>query len=412
MPDTTEILKMLETCGRVKASTDARRMVSGSAAATVQTNYDKVNSIMNNICRAVMRDPDSKLLSQFKLLHACLATVLSDMDDKIIEFIFSSFPDGFRFDTHETVAETIKGFLRKEVDTMSPQHLFVHLKKILMGIGYSFEHQLTTDKPDLFDGVTVEMVRQHQQLKDYFSSYFSESDPSLKNRVWHVYPARRDDIAKTIISGEATTNYRYMNDDDVSSESDVDKPSERRERYLPFIYLRMNKAERLTWVGAAEKGAIPIRYHVSGSVGLTLALIDALFAHSHTGKHYFNDELNIEFIASIFVALYQRAGCHSPAETAAGIKFYVTERHNRHGGDRQQMPMSPKSALDYSLDLLATAASDDKASDETLSLRAAIQAIKPYILSLTNDLPHTNEFPSDEEKDSTLAMLPPSSATL
>lgn len=375
-------LQILASIGSEKESSQQRRALEGLSKEEVENIL-----ITEDMCRAVMRFPAAEILDQCLYIHQRMAEEFKDMDDESIDWLLGGSSDMARGGFHDghglTAAQKFKAFLglSKEELIHHPQKLITAIETIATAMGYRAIHATWAVTP--FEPETPAQRLMDEKIQNMIHD-------KLTKPIGAIYTARSED---DLIAHPCDDSIEILaRQGDVSSASDCELEDQRPIKQLDSRKFRNEVIQgHLSWIGAAVKGGISVRGHISGTCPLTLSAIDGLCSTGSDPEksQWLNLDRNFNSLAgAVVVATFERGDYHSIAETAAGVNHYLVERAIKQGIKRVNTPMEPYDAFEYGTYMLVAASPTMKAlKDDSLTIKEAMRECRDLVLSRTQEFP-------------------------
>ena len=321
------------------------------------------------MARAAMRHPSSEVRTQLEDLHVRLKELLLPLSDASLIWILG----GSKISHGRFTIKSLKTFLNKDCKDISSSRLISGIETLLCDIAYRAIRvpwstpPIQPDTPDLSETCT-----------NLWSLIYKYLAPPI-----NMICPRNLDVVEDGSSAEIK-----IDPDDLSDVSDTEDELKRSTEVLPGCGMRSvivestRKTKIKSWVQTAIDNGIPIRSHVSSTLALELAVVMGLF-HTGTTNTWADSDENLSKLAAVLMAHFLRGSFHSFAESSVGVHHYLSHRKRKHDPSLAMTIPSPRDALETALSMLASAVSNDVADESSMSLREAINILKPVIMAST-----------------------------
>lgn len=389
--------EIIQSVGTRKSTTNdrLRRDLGGALSAKRKNAADA-----RTLCRAVMRHPDQDVIDQLEFARKIAAEQFSDMDNAQLKWLLNGSAHASRggFEVGEDGQVTDKGvskfreFLNIPSYTLThkPQSLITRMETLCAAIGYRStdsnvpgkilpsRYATEAEKADEDYDITKYMDG-HENIAQTYNKVRALTCNKLVPAIGDFYTDRAtdniltDSVTGALISESPEGDMLEGLPADISDASDVEESeAQPHARAARRLFRKKKGPDELSWIGSADAANIPIRHHISGSVSVSLAALDAICSSGQGPlKHWLDDDNNLRKISGAFViATYDRGDFHTIAETGAGAEYY-REARAKQNASREQSPSSPLpeirhltpiEALTAGLDMMTLAITDAQAT--------------------------------------------------
>ncbi len=363
----TEALDIIHAVGKEKGEDLIRRFtyylerIPNTMSQKQSSVMDEINHEVKFMARAVMRDPDPKVLEMLYAIHGKLKKIFLNQSNADLEFILSheKFGRGGFQD-----AQQLKLFLEANPSDIQLSRLLTGIENFLTCISYCriTMKSITEDEPQYKIKVLV-----------------MDLLPDVIPHISTAYVDRNEDTSE-FDSSTVVENILFP---DISEASGEDVPKLSSEKLDGRSFRIETEQGKLTFPGASLESNIPVIGHVSGTQPTVFSLIERLLSDGgdKVDAVLQTDEDYKKLTGALFAATYLRAAFHTPAEVYAGYKFYMAVKKNQKVEDIEQL--QPREAFIGGLELLSSAANGDGkyGLNKNISLKTAIETVS---LDLSN----------------------------
>lgn len=276
------------------------------------TTPESPQELETALLRCVTRHPSDEHLARLEEVHKKLADILLPASDSSINWVISGSAWGARGGFRN--AQDVRDFL---TNPQSSSRLATGLETLLCGIGYC---SIGRGEPE---AIPVE-------LKDFFEKFVEPNKAAfIGDRAGRI-PQREGDFWDAWHNKGAPYTELSMEikaPDAVSQASDMPY-TYKHNNTLPNQQFRTQiDSSTQTWIGTAKDSSVPVRAHVSGTVPLEMAALNAVLQKDGNSPAWSQnvDELK-QFAIGLFGPTYERGDYHTLAETVYGIDHYLDSK--------------------------------------------------------------------------------------